>query len=127
MSSLAITLLQAPLTWMDGEANLRHFDNLLADMTDRDVIILPEMFTTGFAMEAAQQALPQQQVVTWLHRHAKRTNALVGGSAAIHTPAGAVNRFYWLSRMARCITMTSDTCFAWRMNSSITSRARRAR
>ncbi|ARF51297.1 amidohydrolase [Pantoea stewartii] len=93
MSSLAITLLQAPLTWMDGEANLRHFDNLLADMTDRDVIILPEMFTTGFAMEAAQQALPQQQVVTWLHRHAKRTNALVGGSAAIHTPAGAVNRF----------------------------------
>ena len=93
MSSLAITLLQAPLTWMDGEANLRHFDNLLADMTDRDVIILPEMFTTGFAMEAAQQALPQQQVVTWLHRHAKRTNALVGGSAAIQTPAGAVNRF----------------------------------
>ncbi|WP_349887600.1 amidohydrolase [Pantoea ananatis] len=93
MSSLAITLLQTPLTWMDGEANLRHFDSLLADIAEQDVIILPEMFTTGFAMEAAQQALPQPQVVEWLQHHAKRTNALVGGSAAVATPEGAVNRF----------------------------------
>ncbi|MCW0350550.1 amidohydrolase [Pantoea ananatis] len=93
MSSLAITLLQTPLTWMDGEANLCHFDSLLADIAEQDVIILPEMFTTGFAMEAAQQALPQPQVVEWLQHHAKRTNALVGGSAAVATPEGAVNRF----------------------------------
>ncbi|MCK0552352.1 amidohydrolase [Pantoea ananatis] len=93
MSSLAITLLQTPLTWMDGEANLRHFDSLLADIAEQDVIILPEMFTTGFAIEAAQQALPQPQVVEWLQHHAKRTNALVGGSAAVATPEGAVNRF----------------------------------
>ncbi|MGX9274331.1 amidohydrolase [Pantoea ananatis] len=93
MSSLAITLLQTPLTWMDGEANLRHFDSLLADIAEQDVIILPEMFTTGFAMEAAQQALLQPQVVEWLQHHAKRTNALVGGSAAVATPEGAVNRF----------------------------------
>lgn len=93
MSTLAITLLQEPLTWMDGEANLRHFDRILADLTQRDVIILPEMFTTGFAMEAAQQALPQPQVVEWLQHHAKRSNALVGGSAAVHTAEGVVNRF----------------------------------
>ncbi|MBW1213879.1 amidohydrolase [Pantoea allii] len=93
MSTLAITLLQEPLTWMDGEANLRHFDRILANLTQRDVIILPEMFTTGFAMEAAQSALPQAQVVEWLGQHARRCDALVGGSAAIHTAEGAVNRF----------------------------------
>lgn len=93
MSALKITVLQETLSWMDGEANLRHFDAQLAGLTGRDLILLPEMFTTGFAMEAAKSSLPQAQVVEWLHQHARRTDALVGGSAAIQTDNGAVNRF----------------------------------
>lgn len=93
MSALKITVLQETLSWMDGEANLRHFDTQLAGLTGRDLILLPEMFTTGFAMEAAKSSLPQAQVVEWLHQHARRTDALVGGSAAIQTDNGAVNRF----------------------------------
>lgn len=93
MSALKITLLQETLSWMDGEANLRHFDEQLAGLTGRDLIILPEMFTTGFAMEAAKSSLPEEKVIEWLHHHARRTDALVGGSAAIQTEHGAVNRF----------------------------------
>lgn len=93
MSALKITVLQETLSWMDGEANLRHFDAQLAGITGRDLILLPEMFTTGFAMEAAKRSLPEAQVVEWLHQHARRTDALVGGSAAIQTEHGAVNRF----------------------------------
>lgn len=93
MSALKITLLQETLSWMDGEANLRHFDAQLAGLTGRDLIILPEMFTTGFAMEAAKSSLPEAQVIEWLHQHARRTDALIGGSAAIQTENGAVNRF----------------------------------
>lgn len=93
MSALKITVLQETLSWMDGEANLRHFDAQLAGLTGRDLILLPEMFTTGFAMEAAKSSLPEAQVVEWLHHHARRTDALVGGSAAIQTDKGAVNRF----------------------------------
>ncbi|MBE5251156.1 MAG: amidohydrolase [Enterobacterales bacterium endosymbiont of Blomia tropicalis] len=93
MSTLNITVLQETLTWMDGEANLRHFDRVLSGIHGRDLILLPEMFTTGFAMEAAKSSLPQQQVVEWLHGHARTRNALVGGSAAIQTENGAVNRF----------------------------------
>lgn len=93
MSALKITVLQETLSWMDGEANLRHFDAQLAGLTGRDLILLPEMFTTGFAMEAAKSSLLQAQVVEWLHQHARRTDALVGGSAAIQTDNGAVNRF----------------------------------
>lgn len=93
MSALKITLLQETLSWMDGEANLRHFDEQLDGLTGRDLILLPEMFTTGFAMEAAKSSLPQAQVVEWLHQHARRNDALVGGSAAIQTEHGAVNRF----------------------------------
>ena len=93
MSTLNLTVLQQPLVWMDGEANLRHFDTLLADIRGRDLILLPEMFTTGFAMEAAQSSLPQARVVEWLQGHAQATNALVGGSAALQNGKGAVNRF----------------------------------
>ena len=93
MSGLKITLLQQPLVWMDGPANLRHFDLQLEELTGRDVIVLPEMFTTGFAMEAAQQSLPQDEVVAWMRAKAQQTQALVAGSAALQTERGAVNRF----------------------------------
>lgn len=93
MSTLKLTLLQQPLAWLDGPANLRHFDTLLSGLDGRDVIILPEMFTTGFAMEAAESALPEEEVRAWLQAQARACHALVGGSAAVRTPEGAVNRF----------------------------------
>lgn len=93
MSTLNLSVLQQPLVWMDGEANLRFFDALLADLHDRDLIVLPEMFTTGFAMEAAKNSLPETRVIQWLREKARETDAMVGGSAAIQTEQGAVNRF----------------------------------
>lgn len=93
MSGLKITLLQQPLVWMDGPANLRHFARQMEGITGRDVIVLPEMFTTGFAMEAAEQSLSEDKVVAWMQEQATRTNALVCGSAALQTGPGAVNRF----------------------------------
>lgn len=93
MSTLKITLLQQPLFWRQGVANLRQFDALLSAITQRDLIVLPEMFTTGFAMDAGESALPEQQVIDWLHTWAVKTDALIGGSVALKTPEGAVNRF----------------------------------
>jgi predicted amidohydrolase len=58
---LKITLLQQPLVWMDGPANLRHFDRQLEGLPGV-MSLLPEMFTTGFAMEAAKQSMPKP---TW--------------------------------------------------------------
>lgn len=93
MPGLKITLLQQPLVWMDGPANLRHFDRQLEGITGRDLIVLPEMFTTGFAMEAAKQSLSQEEVVAWMEAKADQTNALIAGSAALQTDRGPVNRF----------------------------------
>ncbi|RXA95160.1 amidohydrolase [Yersinia sp. 2105 StPb PI] len=93
MSTLKLTLLQQPLVWLDAQANLRHFDMLLASLTPRDVIVLPEMFTTGFAMNAAENALSEAEIIGWLCQWSARADALVGGSVALSTPQGAVNRF----------------------------------
>lgn len=93
MSTLNLSLLQQPLVWMDGEANLRFFDGLLATLTGRDLIVLPEMFTTGFAMEAAKSSLQEGRVIAWLREKAAAADAMIGGSVAIQTDSGAVNRF----------------------------------
>ena len=93
MPGLKISVLQQPLVWMDGPANLRHFDRQLEEITGRDVIVLPEMFTTGFAMEAAKQSMPQDEVVAWMHARAQEINALIAGSVALQTGRGPVNRF----------------------------------
>lgn len=94
MPGLKISLLQQPLAWMDGPANLRHFDSLLDHLHGRDLIVLPEMFTTGFAMQAAGRSMPQAEVIAWMHQKAQRCNALIAGSAAITSDVGPVNRFY---------------------------------
>ena len=93
MPGLKITLLQQPLVWMDGPANLRHFDRQLEGITGRDVIVLPEMFTSGFAMEAAASSLAQDDVVNWMTAKAQQCNALIAGSVALQTESGSVNRF----------------------------------
>lgn len=93
MPGLKITLLQQSLVWMDGPANLRHFDLQLELMSGRDLIVLPEMFTTGFAMEAASSALSQEDVIDWMRGKARQTNAMIAGSVALPGETGAVNRF----------------------------------
>lgn len=93
MSTLNVSLLQQPLIWMDGAANLRQFDLSLEQVTDRDLIVLPEMFTTGFSMEAATQSLSEELVTEWMRCKAQQTQAMVAGSAALQSERGPVNRF----------------------------------
>lgn len=61
MPGLKITLLQQPLVWMDGPANLRHFDRLLETITGRDVIVLPEMFTRRFCSGSRTSVTPARR------------------------------------------------------------------
>ncbi|WP_145573661.1 amidohydrolase [Yersinia mollaretii] len=93
MSTLKLTLLQQPLVWLDAQANLRHFEMLLEPLRQRDLIVLPEMFTTGFAMNAAENAQPEAEIIDWLRHWASQTNAMIGGSVALKIADGAVNRF----------------------------------
>ena len=52
LPNLTISLLQTSLAWHDRQANLEHFELLLEQTKGADLIVLPEMFTTGFSMES---------------------------------------------------------------------------
>ena len=48
MKNLTISLIQSNLFWEDVEKNISHFDALISEISETDIILLPEMFNTSF-------------------------------------------------------------------------------
>ncbi|HEY0286311.1 MAG TPA: amidohydrolase [Pseudomonas sp.] len=97
LPNLNLALVQTTLAWHDCPANHAHFDELLAEVEEVDLVILPEMFTTGFSMQSEKLAEPEQGVTrTWMLAHAKRLNAVLTGSVIIRAQDGSYrNRLLW--------------------------------
>jgi omega-amidase len=95
---LTVTLIQTPLYWQDASANRR----LLAEKFARleaptDLIVLPEMFTTGFSMAAPQLAEPMSgPTVSWLAAQARQHQAVITGSLIIAEDGRYYNRLIWM-------------------------------
>jgi len=95
MRDLNVTIVQAPIVWMDESANLDAFSRLIEGIGEpTDLIILPEMFTTGFAMDPASCASRMDgRPVAWMRDIAASCNAAVAGSLAIAEGGRFYNRF----------------------------------
>lgn len=95
MNKLSVTLIQSDLIWEDPSKNLKAFSEKLKSINrPTDLIILPEMFTTGFSIHA--KALAQKMdgtTVNWLLTQAKLLNAVVLGSLIIEEYGNYYNRF----------------------------------
>lgn len=79
---MRITLVQSALTWQDAEANRQMFAQKLAPLRGAtDLVVLPEMFTTGFSMDASQLAEPMEgPTMRWLKTTAASLGAAITGS-----------------------------------------------
>ena len=92
MQNLKIALIQTHLLWHDKTANLDHFKSELNKVNERvDLIVLPEMFTTGFSMDAPSlyETMDGTSVV-WMTSMAKVKEAVIMGSMIIKEN----NQFY---------------------------------
>ncbi|HMT29477.1 MAG TPA: amidohydrolase [Bacteroidia bacterium] len=98
MKDLKITLLQTTLFWEQAEANRNHFGKKLKDIrkNSTNLILLPEMFTTGFTMNAKGVAETMDgPSVTWMLEMAENKNAVVCGSLVIREKNKFYNRLVW--------------------------------
>ncbi len=97
MPDLTLALIQPEPVWEDISANLELFDRLTAQIADpTDLILLPEMFTTGFTMNAEKLAQDMAgSGVQWLKETAVRKNADVAGSLIIREKGRFYNRLVW--------------------------------
>ena len=95
--NLKVTLIQSEIHWEDVEKNLTMFAQKIdAIQESTDVVILPEMFTTGFSMESAKLAEKMDgKTVSWMKEQAKKTNAVITGSLIIEEEERYYNRLIW--------------------------------
>lgn len=90
---LQVALLQQDLVWQDAEWNRRNFEEVIESLPEIDVIVLPEMFTTGFSMNAKVLAETMEGgSVEWMKYIAKRQQAAVVGSLIVKESGNYYNR-----------------------------------
>lgn len=95
MQDLTLCLVQTFLHWEKPDANRAHFEELFSDIEGSpDLIILPEMFNTGFSMKAEELAEPMNlHTYKWLLNMAAQLNCHIGGSLIIKEENHYYNRF----------------------------------
>lgn len=95
---MKISLIQTSLTWEDPEANRSNFERHIQSIKEEtDIIILPEMFATGFTMKPSAAAETMDgETVQWMKKMAKAKNCAVTGSLVIEENGHYFNRLFFV-------------------------------
>lgn len=98
MQDLNVSLVQVALAWEDYQKNIDTLEDFLGGMgASADLVVLPEMFTSGFTMNAAANAQTMDGPgVAWMKRKARELDADVTGSMIIREGDQFFNRLIWV-------------------------------
>ena len=98
MSTLTITTIQSNLSWEDKSANLRMFEQKIADIPEKtEIVVLPEMFSTGFSMKPESLAeTVDGETVEWMKRVSRENKIILTGSVIIEEEGNYYNRMIWM-------------------------------
>lgn len=96
---LTIALVQTDLFWKNKTANLAMLEEKIWGIEQKvDLIILPEMFPTGFSMEAKELAEPMNLgICKWMKQMAAQSGSVICGSAIISEKGNFFNRLLWVT------------------------------
>ncbi len=98
MSQLLVTTVQADLVWEDKAANLEQLEAAISGIPGaRELVVLPEMFSTGFSMAPEKLAEPMDgPTVGWMRAIAARYHIILTGSLIIAEEGRFYNRLIWM-------------------------------
>ena len=98
MQDLTLTILQSNLVWEDAETNLTNFSKKLNQIDNPgDLVVLPEMFGTGFSINPEKIAeKPDGRTFNWMQEKAVELNCTVTGSVLINDGGKYFNRLFWV-------------------------------
>lgn len=104
MENLKITVFQGYLFWEKIDQNLQNIELRLGNIREKtDLIILPEMFNTGFTMNAVQLAEPMGgKTMQWMHKIAKQFDCVITGSLIVEESGKYYNRLIWMQPDGVC-------------------------
>lgn len=97
MQDLNVTIIQDEISWQDPEANRIRYQSHFAKIpANTDLVVLPEMFSTGFYMEPWQcYETMDGETVAWMSENAKRMDTVVTGSLIMKVEENFLNRMIW--------------------------------
>lgn len=95
-SKINVQIIQSTLIWEDMDANLIWFDSRLAELGPADLVLLPEMFATGFSMNPEKTADAKAHVLNWMKAMAHHHNKALCGSVVVRENKSHYNRLYFV-------------------------------
>ena len=98
MNNIVISGIQFDIVWEDKNANLKKLESFIQDVpSGSDIVLLPEMFTTGFSMNSGKLAEAMTgKSVSWMKAMARSLDKVIAGSLIIHDDNKYRNRFLWV-------------------------------
>lgn len=94
---MKVALIQSSLVWENPEVNRAYFEEKINTINKVDLIVLPEMYTTGFTMQPAKVAEPMSgKTVLWMQALAKAKNTAITGSVVIEENSNFYNRMLFV-------------------------------
>jgi len=98
MSTLTITIIQSNLHWEDKPANLKMLEEKINNIKEKtEVVVLPEMFSTGFSMQPKLLAEKMDgESVSWMKKIAASKKIILTGSLIIEDDGNYYNRLIWM-------------------------------
>jgi len=98
VEDLRISLIQSELLWEDPQGNQDMFAEKIQGLNkSQDLIVLPEMFTTGFSMKPAQLYEKMDgPSMLWMSEQAEQSGAVITGSLIIKEDDNYYNRLIWM-------------------------------
>jgi omega-amidase len=98
MSTLTITGIQSTLHWEDKKANLQMFEQKISSISQpTEIVVLPEMFSTGFSMQPEKLAETMDgETLQWMRRVAAQKKIILTGSLIIEENKNYYNRLVWV-------------------------------
>jgi|SRR6218665_366482 len=98
MSSLTISIIQTSLQWENKAANLAMLEQKIMAIEEKtEIVILPEMFSTGFSMRPEALAEKMQgETIAWMKRISAAKRVILTGSIIIEEEDKYYNRLVWM-------------------------------
>ncbi len=98
MKDLRVTLIQTSLAWENKQANLDMLSKKIGGIKEEtDLVVLPEMFSTGFSMNSKELGEEMSgPTVSWLRKTALEKNAVITGSFICAEGGNYFNRLVWM-------------------------------
>ncbi len=97
MSTLSVTIIQTDLFWEDKKSNLEMLQAKIEAVAETEVVILPEMFSTGFSMNPEPLAETMKgETVQWMKELSSKQRIILTGSIIIAENGQYYNRLIWM-------------------------------